>query len=80
MLFLYKVEFYDDYLGKDIICKGFVEGETYMDAFDAIIDGYGHDNIENIHIAALIAKDEHYFELDDTQPINDTFFAAYGIQ
>lgn len=73
MMFLYKIEFYDECLEREVICKGITEGETYIDAFNNIIDDYGHDNTENIHIAALTAKDEYCFEFEDEKSINDIF-------
>ena len=43
--------------------RGYVFGKTYTDALDRLIDAYGEDQIENVHLA--LDGDSDIVVLDD---------------
>lgn len=71
-MFEYKVKFWDEDNGKNVIDSGIVAGESYGKAIERVIDYYGRDYViyvKMLELDSIIPKDEFedYFNDEDTE-------------
>lgn len=64
-MFVAKIEYYDEYEGKEIVNDIFVSGDSLSDSLSKLINFYGEDSITSVSLAPfnpdgmLIFKENH---------------------